>query len=167
MSFSYKYIIFTILLSIIFSILVFCYFPFYNIVGAEKSLDGLLLLSSISLGFFSASLTVLASIMNTKVLKEIMNDEEEKKELMIVLSLTLLIGFLTVIITIVYQVLFTHDGTYIDIINAIWFFFVSLFISMKILFILIIFMILFNNKEDDESDSENKIYNPRLKESMK
>lgn len=97
MNFSYKFITWSIIISILIAILVYNLFPFYEFKGVEKALDGILLLSSISLGFYGASLSVLASIINTSVIKNIMNDNEERKELLIISSLTLLVGFFTII----------------------------------------------------------------------
>lgn len=164
MRFSYKYIIISFGISIMIALLVYCYFPFYNVLGAEKALEGLLLLSSISLGFYGASLTILASIINTNVLREIIDDKEEKRELLIVLFITLVSGFLTVIVTIVYQVLLSHENNYISLINSVWFFTVSLFLSMKILFVLIIFMVLFNNRDDENKKrlKTDDVYNPTI-----
>jgi|SRR5690606_748287 len=160
MNFSYKFITWSIIISILIAILVYNLFPFYEFKGVEKALDGILLLSSISLGFYGASLSVLASIINTSVIKNIMNDNEERKELLIISSLTLLVGFFTIIITIIYQVMYSNEINYLDIINAIWFFTISLFFSMKILYILVIFLILFNNKDNDESGTD--VYSPKL-----
>lgn len=160
MNFSYKFITWSIIISILIAILVYNLFPFYEFKGVEKALDGILLLSSISLGFYGASLSVLASIINTSVIKNIMNDNEERKELLIISSLTLLVGFFTIIITIIYQVMHSNEINYLDIINAIWFFTISLFFSMKILYILVIFLILFNNKDNDESGTD--VYSPKL-----
>lgn len=161
LTFSYRFLIISTLISLITGFLVYIFFPFYDYIGADKALEGMLLLSSISLGFYGACLSVLASIFNTKVVKEIMKDNEEKKEFVIISCFTLLTGFFTAIITIIYQVMLSNGQVALDIINSLWFFVILLFFCMKLLFVLMIFMILFNNK--DEDDKETKVYLPNIK----
>lgn len=161
-SFSYKFLIFSFVITIVLGIIIYHFFPFYEIKGAKEALEGILLLSSISLGFYGACLSVLASISNTTVVKEIMQEKEDRKEFVVVSSCTLLVGFLTVISTIIYQVMLSNGKVSLDIINSLWFSIVFLFFCMKLLFILIIFMILFNNKENDKKDERN-VYTPKLK----
>lgn len=167
LSFTYIFLIVALIVAIIISVLAYYFFPFYEIKGSDKALDGVLLFSSISLGFYGACLSVLASIFNTKVIKEIMGDQEERREFLVVSGLTLLVGFLSVVLTIVYQVLIANDPTNIlllNLFNSIWFLIVILFMSMQILFVLIIFIILFNNKEDESIENkQKKVYVPKLK----
>lgn len=129
-------------------ILTFIYFPLYSFKGFEKALEGVLLLSSIGLGFYGACLSVLAAVFNTKAVKEIMKDEEYKKEFIFLSLTTLLISFITIFITIIYQV-FLENGKFsdltLDIVNALWIGLTSGFMMMNILFILISFMIFFVN----------------------
>src|SRR5699024_10400508 len=143
--------------------MIYIFFPFYNINGVEKALEGMLLLSSISLGFYGACLSVLASIFHTNVVKEIMHDEEDRKEFIIISCFTLLIGFFTVISTIVYQVMLSNGQFNLNIINSLWFSIVFLFFCMKVLFILIIFLIFFNNNDEDANNTD--VYSSKLKSS--
>ncbi len=163
LTFSYKFLITSFIVSLSLGVLIYIFFPFYDIKGAEKALEGMLLLSSISLGFYGACLSVLASIFHTNVVKEIMRDGEERREFIIISCFTLLIGFFTVISTIVYQVMLANEQYNLNIINSLWFSIVFLFFCMKVLFILIIFMILFNNKDEDGNSTD--VYNPKLKSS--
>lgn len=161
-AFSYKFLTVSFFITIVFGFIIYFFFPFYEVKGVNKALEGMLLLSSISLGFYGACLSVLASIFNTKVVKEIMQEKEERKEFIVVSCCTLLVGFLTVISTIIYQVMLSNGKVNLDIMNSLWFSIVLLFFCMKLLFILIIFMILFNNKESNKDDEVN-VYTPELK----
>ncbi|GAB3801971.1 hypothetical protein [Virgibacillus kimchii] len=149
MSFVYKSLIGVVSLCIIISIITFLWLPFYSFKGFEKALDGVLLLSSIGLGFYGACLSVLASIFNTKAVKEIMNDNEYRKEFIVLSLSTLIISFFTVLTTIVYQVLLENEGFSnfgMGLINAFWVGATSGFIMLNILFILVSFMIFFANE---------------------
>ncbi|MDW0113853.1 hypothetical protein QT711_11700 [Sporosarcina saromensis] len=142
-------------LSFIVGIGVYLYFPFFGYKGFEKALEGVLLLSSISLGFYGACLSVLASIFNTKIVREIMKDSNYKKEFVVISSMALLTGFITVIITIIYQVLLENGSPsyeFMNILNSIWFVSFLLFISHSILFVLISFIIFFKNTEDEDEE---------------
>lgn len=143
-------------ISIIVGICVYLYFPFFKYKGFEKALEGVLLLSSISLGFYGACLSVLASIFNTKIVREIMKDSNYKKEFVIISTMALMTGFTTVIITIIYQVLLENGGPstgFMNILNSIWFVSFLLFISHSVLFVLISFLIFFKNTEDEDENT--------------
>lgn len=163
---SYVFILISFIVSALVAFLVYRYTSFYLFVGFDKALEGVLLFSSISLGFYGACLSVIASIFNTKVVKEIMQDTEEKKEFIILVCLTLIIGFLTVTITILYQVFLENGGMpngFYNLLSSLWSGSVTMFISMNVIFILVAFLILFNNKEKKES--KNAVYEPELKNS--
>ncbi|MCJ8007271.1 hypothetical protein ACFFF5_07175 [Lederbergia wuyishanensis] len=146
MRLSYLFIIITLLISITIGILVFLYCPLFELQGFDKALEGVLLLTSISLGFYGACLSVLASIFNTKIVKEVMEDSHYRKEFIVISSLALVIGFLTVITTIIYQVMLANDYVLLvimKIINALWSSLLILFFSFSTLFVLISFLIFF------------------------
>ncbi|MFD1707562.1 hypothetical protein ACFSCZ_12590 [Siminovitchia sediminis] len=150
MSVSYRFIILSFLISVAVGILVFFYCPLFVFRGFEKALEGVLLLTSISLGFYGACLSVLASIFNTKIVKDIMEDGHYRKEFIIISSLALITGFLTVITTIVYQVLLENILISLVVmrsINAIWSSLLILFFSFSTLFVLISFLIFFKNSD--------------------
>ncbi|MGG1878150.1 hypothetical protein ABDI30_11355 [Paenibacillus cisolokensis] len=151
MNFSKLFMIFAVLASIIISSIVYCFFPGYTIKGFEKALDGVLLFSSITLGFYGACLSVLASIFNTKIVKEIMHDQKYRREFVIISGFNLVTGFLTVITTIVYQVMLANKGLPempLRITNSLWSGFFVMYILLTILFVTITFMIFLSNSED-------------------
>ncbi|GIO26373.1 hypothetical protein J43TS3_09840 [Ornithinibacillus bavariensis] len=82
--FSYVFIIVASIVSILLGALVFNFTSFYSFKGFDKALDGVLLFSStsISLGFYGACLSVIASIFNNKVIREIIQEKEEKRNLL-------------------------------------------------------------------------------------
>lgn len=160
---SYIFILTSFIVSILVWTLVYNFTSFYSFKGFEKALEGVLLFSSISLGFYGACLSVLASIFNTKVVKEIMNEKEDKKEFIILVCLTLITGFLTISITIIYQVIMENAGLdkgVYDIVSAFWSSVLLMFISMNVIFILVSFLIFFNNKE--ENTDKYTVYEPKL-----
>lgn len=145
-----KFIIFASLFSLGLALAVYYFLPNYNIQGFEKALDGVLLFSSITLGFYGACLSVLASIFNTKVVKEIMEDSTYRKDFVNISAVNLISGFLTVIITIVYQVMLANKGVpeiTLRITNSLWSGICVLYISLTILFVAVTFMIFLSNKE--------------------
>ncbi|KIL45748.1 hypothetical protein [Jeotgalibacillus soli] len=167
MRLSYLFIIIAFVLSLIISGIVFMYFPIFEFKGFEKALDGILLLSSICLGFYGACLSVLASIFNTKIVKEVMNDRSYRSEFIMISVFSLLTGFVLVLTTIVYQVLFANgnvDFFIMNLINSIWLFLLIIFLSFSVLFILISFFIFFQNKSEEEGTSvkAGKITNPNF-----
>ncbi|MFF2752786.1 hypothetical protein ACFVR1_03375 [Psychrobacillus sp. NPDC058041] len=167
MRLSYTLIFISCSISIIVGCLVFFYLPLFKFDGFEKALEGVLLLSSISLGFYGACLSVLASIFNTKIVKEIMEDGNYRSEFIIVSILALISGFLTVLTTIVYQVLL-ENGTVVfvamNIVNSIWIALFILFLSFSLLFVLISFLIFFKNTEviDSTNVHSGQVQNPEF-----
>lgn len=144
----YKYLLTVSLLFIIISAVTFIFIPLYSFKGFDKALEGVLLLSSIGLGFYGACLSVLASVFNTKAVKEVMDDKEYRKEFIILSLLTLSVSFITVLITIIYQVLLENDGfsnLVLDTINAFWLGFTCVFLMLNVFFVLVSFMIFFAN----------------------
>ncbi|MBD8135765.1 hypothetical protein IFR10_09450 [Bacillus sp. CFBP 13597] len=166
MHITYKYLIVTIIVSIIAGVLIYHGVNLYEIKGFNKALDGVLLISSISLGFYGACLSVFASLFNTKVVKEIMDDKEYRKEFLIIASLSLAIGFLTVICTIVYQVMLENDGVangILQITNASWIGLIIMFFSLQLIFVFVSFVIFFKNTDHDKQT--DSVYTPNLNES--
>lgn len=159
-----KLIIFFIGLSLIISILSYFYLPFYKLKGFDKGLEGVLLFSSISLGFYGACVSVIASIFNTKVVQSILKDKEEKKEFSIIVFSTLITGFITVFLTIAYRVIIESNIfiKYLNIINSLWIFFTLCFVSMNILFIIITFLIFLSNSDNRKNE---KVFHPEPKNS--
>lgn len=159
MSFSYKYLFCALLISFLSSILVYIFIPLYAIKGVDKALEGVLLLSSISLGFYGACLSVFASIFNTKPVKELMSDKEYRKEFIIVSSFSLISGFFTVFSTITYQVML-ENGSLMEntlrIVNSFWIGITVLFLAFNILFVLISFLIFFSNNDQSENTRVHK-----------
>lgn len=144
-------------ISIIAGLGVYLYLPFFQFKGFEKALEGVLLLSSISLGFYGACLSVLASIFNTKIVREIMKDSNYKKEFIVISTVALMTGFTTVIFTIIYQVLLENGSLtfgFMNTLNSLWFGSFLFFISHSILFVLISFLIFFKNTEHEDEDIE-------------
>jgi len=166
MRISYIFLLISLKISICVGILSFVFTDFYFIEGFEKALDGVLLFSSISLGFYGACISIIASIFNTKVVKDIMSDKEDKREFIVVVSSTLIIGFLTVISTIVYQVFLANGQIptmYLKIMNCCWSSLVIMFIFMNAIFIFVSFLVFFNNKEDQSLIEDKDVYTPQLK----
>jgi hypothetical protein len=147
--------------SVILAIVVYFYCPFYKLEGFDKGLEGVLLFSSISLGFYGACLSVIASIFNTKIVKSIMSEKGEKKEFSLIVFSTLITGFVTVFTTIAYRVILASSIWIdkLDLINSIWIFFVMLYVSMNMLFIILSFLIFLNNGEE----KKQSVYVPKLK----
>ncbi|MEV2320425.1 hypothetical protein ABNC55_20860 [Paenibacillus larvae] len=152
------------IVSLIISVVFFVYIPLYKITGIMKALDGILLLSSISLGFYGACLGVLASIFNTNVVRDIMGDRDYRKEFINLACLSLITGFLTVITTIVFQVVLENKGigdVYLRSTNAAWAFFTLTFFMYQLNFILVLFSIFFSNT-DKKTDQQDNVHNPVL-----
>lgn len=153
MNFSYKYLLFALLLALILAIISYFFIPLYSVMGINKALEGVLLLSSISLGFYGACLSVFASIFNTKTVKELMQDNEYRKEFIVVSISSLSSGFFTVFSTIVYQVMLenqTVSELSLRIMNTLWLAITFLFLAFNILFVLISFLIFFSNTDMSE-----------------
>jgi len=159
---SYIFIICAFAFSIVVGAVVFMKVPFFIFNGFEKALEGVLLLTSISLGFYGACLCVLASIFNTKIVKEIMDDGDYRQEFIAVCIVSLLVGFLTAITTIVYQV-FLENGAVtfavMNIVNSVWIALFVLFLCFSLLFVVITFLIFFKNSDEKGKVHSGKIQN--------
>lgn len=167
MNFTGIFMIFAVLFSFIVSFVVYFFFPGYSITGFDKALEGVLLFSSITLGFYGACLSVLASIFNTKIVKEIMEDQKYRNEFIAISGFNLVAGFLTVITTIVYQVMLANKEMSdfpLRLTNSLWSGFCVLYISLTILFVTVTFMIFLSNNDDKSNNSEQvhdgKVGNP-------
>lgn len=164
---SYKLLVLVIVFAISSVFVIFNYTELYLIQGFDKALEGVLLFASISLGFYGACMSVIASIFNTKIVQEIMQEKEDKIEFAVIVFSTLVSGFLAVIVTIVYRVClvnFEKGNLSLDFMNylsASWFGIVVLFVSMNFLFIIVSFLIFFSNKK--EKSHEEKTLRPRIK----
>ncbi len=148
MTFAYKYLIGSTVISLGIGVLTYFYLPLYSYSGFDKALEGMLLLSSIGLGFYGACLSVLASVFNTKAVKEIMKDDEYRKEFIVLSLSTLLISFITVFTTIFYQVFLENkkiNDIVLNVTNSIWVSSIFGFLLLNLLFILMAFMIFFSN----------------------
>ncbi len=91
--------------SIVVAIIVFIKkINFFSLNGFEQALSGYLNVSSITLGFFATSISIIASIMTTKLVKEILGDEEYTKQFLYLLIATIVTGISSIVFTIVFQV---------------------------------------------------------------
>jgi len=165
MRFSYVFILITAIVSIAIGVLSYFYFPVFKFKGFDKALEGILLLSSICLGFYGACLSVLASIFNTKIVREVMNDNSYRSEFILVSISSLIIGFILVMSTIIYQVLLENGKVafiIMNIMNALWLSLILIFLAFNVLFILTSFIIFFANKDEEEDSQVNpgEITNP-------
>lgn len=162
----YVYIIVVPIMSLVFGLIFYFYIPLYEVTGIMKALDGILLLSSINLGFYGACLGVLASIFNTDIVKKIMGDNNYRREFIIIASLSLATGFITVIVTIIYQVfLESHSllSGYLGYINSVWIFFVVTFFLYQLLFFVVLFSIFFYNKDINKKETtKDNVHTPKL-----
>jgi hypothetical protein len=160
---TYKYLISTLIASLLAGVAAFYWGQFYEIKGFNKALDGVLLISSISLGFYGACLSVFASLFNTKVVKEIMSDKHYRKEFLLISSLSLGIGFITVIWTIVYQVMYENKevaNKILQFTNASWIVLVVMFFCLQLTFVFISFAIFFKNTDENTQG----VYTPNIDE---
>lgn len=164
MNFTGKFLILAVLSSFIVSVIIYNFVPSYTVAGFDKALEGVLLFSSITLGFYGACLSVLASIFNTKVVKEIMEDHRYRKDFVPISGFNLVSGFLTVITTIVYQVLLANKEIPelpLRITNSLWSGLFVLYISLTILFVTVTFMIFLSNTDDQQIKvHDGKVGNP-------
>lgn len=152
MSFSYKYIWIALIVSATIGFVVFLWVPLYSFQGFSKALEGVLLISSISLGFYGACLSVFASIFNTKVVRDLMSDNQYRQEFILVSGISLTSGFLTVFTTIFYQVILENKGSsemLYNLVNSLWVVFTFMFLFYNLLFVLVSFLIFFSNTDDE------------------
>jgi hypothetical protein len=154
MTLSYKYLWSALFISVIIGIVVYIWIPLYSFQGVKKALEGVLLLSSISLGFYGACLSVFASIFNTRVVRDLMRDNQYRREFILVSGISLSSGFFTVFTTITYQVLLENEGIseiIYKITNSIWLALTFMFLFYNVLFVLVSFLIFFSNNDEESS----------------
>lgn len=95
-----------------------------------------------------------------------MEEKDYRKEFILIASSSLIIGFLAVISTIVFQVMIENEGiseNVLNVTNGIWGFFVTFFFSLQFIFVFVSFLIFFSNSDEDEDD-ESSVYTPTINE---
>lgn len=156
---SYVLIGIATILALIVGFISFLFLEIYSINGFGEALEGVLLFSSITLGFYGACLSVLASVINKEIVQEIINNNIEKKQLVCVMALTLLSGFSTVVTTIIYQVILTNGQLterILNIVNSFWLLSLTFYLLILFLFVALAFYLLLY-KEDKVRVDEGKI----------
>ena len=115
--------------------------------GISEALESILLFVSIIIGFIGASLSMFATVSESKFATKLKDSPKSKKQFIYTLGITLIIGVLLVGLTIIYQLLIANDASawIMHFVNYFWLFLIPLFLGMAYLIIDVILKILFAN----------------------
>ncbi|WP_018934571.1 hypothetical protein [Gracilibacillus lacisalsi] len=140
-------VIFVVIISLLFSSLIGTYLFDSSLQGSGSAMDSILLFVSIIIGFIGASLSVFATVSESKFANKLKSSPNSKKQFINTLKWTLLIGVVLVMLTILYQLLVVNieNEIILIIINYLWLFLIPLFIGMGYLIINVILKILFES----------------------
>lgn len=140
-------VIIVLIISGLFSFIVGTYLFSNSLKGALEALDSILLFVSIIIGFIGASLSVFATVSESKFATKLKNSPNSKNQFINTLGCTLIIGVLLVGLTIVYQLLIVNNVNelVLTFFNYLWLFLIPLFLGMGYLIINVILKILFAN----------------------
>lgn len=132
-------------MSTLFSLFVGFYLFDHRVEEVTKALDGVLLFVSITVGFIGASLSVFATVSESKFATKLKNSPNSKKQFIGTLRFTLLVGVILVGLTIIYQLLISNEALklILNIVNFLWLFLIPLFLGLGYTIINVILEILF------------------------
>lgn len=98
---------FIVSLLLLFSIALFLFsfykFELYSVENFIKVLDGYLLFSSITIGFFGTCISILATLLHSPLLKELFSKTNYKIQFALITLLTMFFGISGIILTVIFQ----------------------------------------------------------------
>lgn len=118
----------------------------HKLVGVAQALDGVLLFVSIIVGFIGASLSVFATVSDSKFASKLKKSPNSKKQFIGTLKITLFIGVALVALTILYQLLISNKASDIilTVVNFLWLFLIPMFLGLGYIIVNVILEILFS-----------------------
>lgn len=133
------------IISILFSYSIGTYFFSHSLKGIINSLDSVLLFVSIIVGFMGASLSVFATVSDSKFAIKLKKSPNSKKQFINTLVVSLVTGVVLIALTIVYQLVILNSAPdmFLIVIKYIWLFLIPLFIGFGYIIVSVILQILF------------------------
>lgn len=140
-------VILVIIISVLFSAGIGNYLFDHSLNEVATALDSVLLFVSIITGFMGASISVFATVSESKFAIKLKDSPKSKNQFIKTLVFSLMIGVCLVIITIIYQLLIANNANCLVllVIKYIWLFLIPLFIGLGYLIISVILKILFSS----------------------
>lgn len=132
--------------SFTFSSIIGTYLFDHSLKEVLTALDSILLFVSIITGFMGASISVFATVSDSKFAVKLKNSPNSKKQFINTLVSSLIIGVVLVATTIIYQLLIANNAPYLIllIIKYMWLFLIPLFLGFGYIIISVILKILFS-----------------------
>lgn len=126
----------------------------YKIKNFDGVLNSVITFSSIIVGFLGALLGILITIKNTRIIKEI-KDNNEMNTLRYYFNEALILGFIVVIMSIIFQVLKDYHFAFVLYFFYIWFVFSAAFTLSSFRIIKLLMKTFFKSDESEERPSSN------------
>lgn len=130
--------------------LFFFYVNLYEVENFDLALSGYLTFSSISIGIFATCIPILATLITTPLVMEILKDTIFSKELIWTFILTAFFGLSSIVLTIIFQILFANDSTQLSIfkklISSMWVGFSLVYVIFVIIFYALIAGVFFKSQ---------------------
>lgn len=119
---SFKFIsTFLIVFSGVLFLLGFRVIELYNVENFIKVLDGYLLFSSITIGFFGTCISILATLLNSPLLKDLFSKTNYKVQFAFMTLFTMFFGIGGIILTVIFQMTLDYPKHAIfDIVSQNW-----------------------------------------------
>lgn len=97
------------LLSVVLGTLGYCFLKLHEVTNFIKVLDGYLLFTTITFGFFGTCISILATLLNAPIMKQIFGKYQYKKQFGVLVLATMIYGLIAITITIVFQMTIGFD----------------------------------------------------------
>lgn len=124
-----------------------------NIKNFGNVLESMVNFLSIVIGFYSAFYGMIISVLKSSFMKEL-NGSKYRQDLPRLLVISLLVSFLTLIVTIFMQVLVAYNNKYIIGIYYIWSFLVGVFIAYALQTSLLSIAMIFGSEPIEKSSTK-------------
>lgn len=141
----------------------------FDINNFNKALEGFFLFASISLGFFGTCISILATLIGTKIVKDIIGVKNYKVDFVMIALSTIMAGFTAIIITILFQIFYGSEDVSLIlemVMSGLWSTFVFMYLVFLSLFIFVVMLIFLKAGEDDREDPKINVVEGRVKKSV-
>ncbi|MGF0471169.1 hypothetical protein ACQQ6W_16175 [Lysinibacillus fusiformis] len=128
------------------------YINLFQVKGISHALSGFLIFASISLGFFGTCIAILATLINSPIIKEVLRDKNYKKDLLYMFILTVFYGLTALISTVIFQVYLEETertAKWEKTISSLWGSSMSGYFFSLAVFYMVIMILFFKSADDD------------------
>lgn len=141
----------------IFIIIILLTIPFdisHKVKNFSNVLESVVIFSSIIVGFLGALLGILITIKNSKIIKEI-DDNNEMRTVRYFFNESLILGFVVILLSIAFQVLKDYEYDFVQYYFYVWFTITGVFALSSFRIIQLLMNIFFKSNDTNERPESN------------